>query len=71
MCLEKKTCYVVAVPLLVVDVTDVRFVLNAGAGSDFAFRILVPPLTQLAEYHLVVTVVLVRTNMSASALKAD
>jgi hypothetical protein len=69
--LEKKTCYVVAVPLLVVDVTDVRFVLNAGAGSDFAFRILVPPLTQLAEYHLVVPVVLVGADVAASALKAD
>jgi hypothetical protein len=69
--LEKKTCYVVAVPLLVVDVTDVRFVLNAGAGSDFAFRILVPPLTQLAEYDPVVTVVLVGADVTASALKAD
>jgi hypothetical protein len=69
--LEKKTCYVVAVPLLVVDVTDVRFVLNAGAGSDFAFRILVPPLTQLAEYDPVVTVVLVGADVAASALKAD
>jgi hypothetical protein len=69
--LEKKTCYVVAVPLLVVDVTDVRFVLNAGAGSDFAFRILVSPLTQLAEYDPVVTVVLVGADVTASALKAD
>lgn len=69
--MEKKTCYVVAVPLLVVDVTDVRFVLNAGAGSDFAFRILVPPLTQLAEYDPVVTVVLVGADVTASALKAD
>jgi hypothetical protein len=69
--LEKKTCYVVAVPLLVVDVTDVRFVLNAGAGSDFAFRILVPPLTQLAEYDPFVTVVLVGADVTASALKAD
>jgi hypothetical protein len=54
-----------------VDVTDVRFVLNAGAGSDFAFRILVPPLTQLAEYDPVVTVVLVGADVTASALKAD
>ncbi len=69
--MEKKTCYVVAVPLLVVDVTDVRFVLNAGAGSDFAFRILVPPLTQLAEHDPVVTVVLVGADVTASALKAD
>jgi hypothetical protein len=69
--LEKKTCYVVAVPLLVVDVTDVRFVLNAGAGSDFAFRVLVPPLAQLAEYDPVVTVVLVGADVTASALKAD
>ena len=69
--MEKKTCYVVAVPLLVVDVTDVRFVLNAGAGSDFAFRILVSPLTQFAEYDPVVTVVLVGADVTASALKAD
>ncbi len=69
--MEEKTCYVVAVPLLVVDVADVRFKLNAGAGSDFAFRILVPPLTQLAEYHLVVPVVLVGADVTASALKAD
>ena len=69
--MEEKTCYVVAVPLLMVDVTDVRFVLNAGAGSDFAFRILVPPLTQLAEYDPVVTVVLVGADVTASALKAD
>ena len=69
--MEKKTCYVVAVPLLVVDVTDVRFVLDAGAGSDFAFRVLVPPLTQLAEYDPVVTVVLVGADVAASALKAD
>ena len=69
--MEEKTCYVVAVPLLVVDVADVRFKLNAGAGSDFAFRILVPPLTQLAEYDPVVTVVLVGADVTASALKAD
>ena len=69
--MEKKACYVVAVPLLVVDVTDVRFVLNAGAGSDFAFRILMPPLTQLAEYDPVVTVVLIGADVTASALKAD
>ncbi len=69
--MEKKACYVVAVPLLVVDVADIRFKLNAGAGSDFAFRILVPPLTQLAEYHLVVPVVFIGADVTASAMKAD
>ncbi len=69
--MEEKTCYVVVVPLLVVDVADVRFKLNAGAGSDFAFRILVSPLTQLAEYHLVVPVVFIGADVTASALKAD
>ena len=69
--MEKKTCYVVAVPLLVVDVADVRFKLNAGAGSDLAFRILVLSLTQFAEYDLIVTIVLVGADVAASALKAD
>ena len=69
--MEKKACYVVAVPLLVVDVADIRFKLNAGAGSDFAFRILMSPLTQLAEYDPVVTAVLVGADVAASALKAD